>query len=285
MQEEQGGDNTFGIWNKVAGINVAATTIRPLMATRISHIRVSIRRSIPRTHFWSWNHQKKWYFRTNVTLFFLTDDVINSDIGSNSDSYGHGGPLTSIEPEHHSIGPHLPGGPGNGIFLATGATGHFNGLHQPPGSGTPPYLSGSHSPIPSQGASITPNFAYGEGLIYPHPTGMSPSQQNGQLPAGIPRLVGPSGPGSDVSNNSSNQGYPEFPPSPASWLDDVDNSAHAQQYWSLALPTTYLFPIVFLSLSLFSPFSLAVSQRSTGWLVWSPLINHRSFKFCLSTSG
>ncbi|GAB6026370.1 LIM/homeobox protein Lhx4, variant 2 [Chamberlinius hualienensis] len=157
----------------------------------------------------------------------FSDDIINSDIGSNSDSYGHGGPMTSIDQESYPVGSHLPGG----SFL-TGGPGHFNGLQTNPGSSTPPYLPGSRSPIPPH-TPLTPGFSYGESAAAFTPSSGVGSNvpTNGQLPISIPRLItGTSGPGSDVSNTSSNQGYPEFPPSPESWLDDVENSTHAQQY-------------------------------------------------------
>ncbi|XP_068083454.1 LIM/homeobox protein Lhx3 [Anabrus simplex] len=101
---------------------------------------------------------------------------------------------------------------------------HF--LHGP---GTPPYLSSSHSPTPPHPA-LGPAFPYGgEGLAVYTTLGQGPPP--GHLPAGHPSLA--SGPASDLSNSSSTHGYPDFPPSPDSWLGEVSASAppaHGSQY-------------------------------------------------------
>ncbi|GFV91012.1 uncharacterized protein TNCV_1248961 [Trichonephila clavipes] len=83
------------------------------------------------------------------------------------------------------------------------------GGHAYPGPGTPPYLGGSHSPYP-------PSY-YSD---YHHP-------QNGHLP-GLPppRLLGVPQP-TDLSGGGRNLAFPEFPPSPASWLDEVDGGGGA----------------------------------------------------------
>uniref|UniRef100_T1J797 LIM/homeobox protein Lhx3 n=1 Tax=Strigamia maritima TaxID=126957 RepID=T1J797_STRMM len=166
------------------------------------------------------------------------DDII-SDLPPNGDSYGHTPPISGLIDQEHSMGAHLNTATSspNGVY-APPIHGQFNGMPPgTPGPGTPPYnLSGSqspgamtplppphHHPPPPLGAGP---FSYGAdagGLV-----AFNPGQNSA-----MPRLIGANGPGSDVSNSSSNQGYPEFPPSPAcSWLDDVDTnaSAQAQQY-------------------------------------------------------
>ncbi|GBN46425.1 hypothetical protein AVEN_212611-1 [Araneus ventricosus] len=83
------------------------------------------------------------------------------------------------------------------------------GGHAYPGPGTPPYLAGSHSPYP-------PSY-YSD---YHHP-------QNGHL-SGLPppRLLGVPQP-TDLSGGGRSLAFPEFPPSPASWLDEVDGGGGA----------------------------------------------------------
>ncbi|XP_015915516.2 LIM/homeobox protein Lhx3-like isoform X1 [Parasteatoda tepidariorum] len=80
------------------------------------------------------------------------------------------------------------------------------GGHTYPGPGTPPYLAGSHSPYP-------PSY-YGDAY-----------HQNGHLTGGLPPprgILGVPPQPTDLSAGSRNLTFPEFPPSPASWLDEVD---------------------------------------------------------------
>jgi len=53
-------------------------------------------------------------------------------------------------------------------------------------------------------------------------TGQGPPP-GAHLPPGHPSLA--SGPASDLSNSSSTHGYPDFPPSPDSWLGEVSASS------------------------------------------------------------
>lgn len=60
-------------------------------------------------------------------------------------------------------------------------------------------------------------------LVYPD-NGLGVIGQGGQAVPPPMRVLGGNGPSSDLSTGSSG-GYPDFPASPASWLDEVD---HAQ---------------------------------------------------------
>lgn len=92
--------------------------------------------------------------------------------------------------------------------------GHY--LHG--GSATPPFLSGNHSP-PSGHPALAHQFPYqGEGGLSVY-TGLGAGQAPGMM-------GGPHGPPSDVSDGSSAQGYPDFAPSPDSWLGDPQASRY-----------------------------------------------------------
>ncbi|KAL0273800.1 UNVERIFIED_CONTAM: hypothetical protein PYX00_006387 [Menopon gallinae] len=86
--------------------------------------------------------------------------------------------------------------------------GHY--LHG--GASTPPYLSSNHSP-PSGHQGIGHQFPY-------HSEGISVYTSLGQGHGANMMGPGTAGPPSDVSDASSAQGYPEFPPSPDSWLGE-----------------------------------------------------------------
>ncbi|KAJ9590010.1 hypothetical protein L9F63_016873, partial [Diploptera punctata] len=124
------------------------------------------------------------------------------DLNSN-DSYGT---VVNLGLEQDGSSPHSAGS----------RAAHFS-LHG--GPATPPYLSSSHSPTPPHPA-LGPNFPYssGEGLAVYTTLGQGPPPGS-HLPAGHPSLA--SGPASDLSNSSSTHGYPDFPPSPDSWLGEV----------------------------------------------------------------
>ncbi|KAK7873610.1 hypothetical protein R5R35_009300 [Gryllus longicercus] len=135
------------------------------------------------------------------------------DLNSN-DSYGTVVNL-GLDPEGSS--PHSASGGGGGGG-GRGPAGPF--LHG--GPATPPYLPPGHSPPPPPHAALAPAAfaaaaaAYGaEGLgVY---TGLA-FRVAGQGPP--PAHLAP-GPASDLSNSSSTHGYPDFPPSPDSWLGEV----------------------------------------------------------------
>ncbi|XP_067130004.1 LIM/homeobox protein Lhx3-like isoform X1 [Centruroides vittatus] len=116
-----------------------------------------------------------------------------------------------MDEDGHPQGPPLPHGP-NGLS-------YISGPHPYPGPGTPPYLSGNHSP-----GSQYPGTFYGEGLGGHYMAASTPiSDQNGHISTLSNRLIVPTP--TDLSNSSSNHGYPDFPPSPASWLEEVDAPA------------------------------------------------------------
>lgn len=64
-------------------------------------------------------------------------------------------------------------------------------------------------------------------LAYPD-SGLAIMAQSAQGMTQAMRVLGGNGPSSDLSTGSSG-GYPDFPTSPASWLDEVD---HTQFWWS-----------------------------------------------------
>lgn len=129
---------------------------------------------------------------------------------------------------------------------------HSNGIYSnlseaSPALGRPAGTNGSfaleHSGIPAQDQyhDLRSNSPYGipqspaalqalpghqpliSSLVYPD-NGLAIMEQSGQ---GVPqsmRVLAGNGPSSDLSTGSSG-GYPDFPASPASWLDEVD---HAQ---------------------------------------------------------
>nr|CAD7204681.1 unnamed protein product [Timema douglasi] len=128
--------------------------------------------------------------------------VMLADLNSN-DSYGT---VVNLGMEQDGSSPHSGGS----------RPPHF--LHG--GPNTPPYLSSSHSPTPPH-PSLGPAFPYsGEGLAVYTTLGQGPPP--GHLPPGHHGLT--SGPASDLSNSSSAHGYPDFPPSPDSWLGEVSAS-------------------------------------------------------------
>ncbi|XP_021929418.1 LIM/homeobox protein Lhx4 isoform X2 [Zootermopsis nevadensis] len=131
------------------------------------------------------------------------------DLNSN-DSYGT---VVNLGLEQDGSSPHSAGS----------RAPHFT-LHG--GPATPPYLSSSHSPTPPHPA-LGPNFPYstGEGLAVYTTLGQGPPP-GAHLPPGHPSLT--SGPASDLSNSSSTHGYPDFPPSPDSWLGEVSTSSGPQ---------------------------------------------------------
>ncbi|XP_022237566.1 LIM/homeobox protein Lhx3-like isoform X1 [Limulus polyphemus] len=139
-----------------------------------------------------------------------------------ADSFGTplGGAL--LVDQERSLGPSPPQGPNGLIFPGS------NPFHGP---GTPPYISGNHSPntpIPLPFPHPGP-FSYGgEGIGIPYGPGIHHAVhgQNGHLPPILTpsRMVGSSGPlpPSSEMNGGNNHSYQEFPPSPASWLDDME---------------------------------------------------------------
>ncbi|XP_076359515.1 LIM/homeobox protein Lhx3-like isoform X4 [Tachypleus tridentatus] len=124
--------------------------------------------------------------------------------------------------QERSLGPSPPQGPNGLIYPGS------NLFHSP---GTPPYISGNHSPntpIPLPFPHPGP-FSYGgEGLGMSYGPGIHHAVhgQNGHLPPILTpsRMVGSSGPLPPPSemNGGNNHSYQEFPPSPASWLDDME---------------------------------------------------------------
>ncbi|XP_076316401.1 LIM/homeobox protein Lhx3-like isoform X1 [Tachypleus tridentatus] len=126
--------------------------------------------------------------------------------------------------QERSLGPSPALGP-NGLLYPGG---------QPfPGPGTPPYISSSHSPTTSIPLPYhhPGTFGYGgEGLGIlsgprPHPI---VEGQNGHIPPILPptRMV--------CSSDLNGHTYQEFPPSPASWLDEMEGGgagiSSSQQY-------------------------------------------------------
>ena len=128
------------------------------------------------------------------------------------------------------------------------ANGLYGGLGEPaPALGRPSGAPGSF-PLepgglagPEQYGELRPSSPYGvpsspaalQSLPGPQPLLSSlvyPEAGLGLVPAGAPggpppmRVLAGNGPSSDLSTGSSG-GYPDFPASPASWLDEVD---HAQ---------------------------------------------------------
>ncbi|XP_042334659.1 LIM/homeobox protein Lhx3 [Sceloporus undulatus] len=129
---------------------------------------------------------------------------------------------------------------------------HSNGIYSNLGENSPALgrqagtngsFSLEHSGIPSQDQyhDLRSNSPYGmpqspaslqalpghqplmSSLVYPD-SGLGIVAQGGQTMPQPMRLLGGNGPSSDLSTGSSG-GYPDFPASPASWLDEVD---HAQ---------------------------------------------------------
>uniref|UniRef100_A0A4W3GCF4 LIM homeobox 3 n=2 Tax=Callorhinchus milii TaxID=7868 RepID=A0A4W3GCF4_CALMI len=85
----------------------------------------------------------------------------------------------------------------------------------------------SNSPygIPQSPASlqaIPPHQPLMSGLVY-QDSGLGILAQGGPGMSQAMRVLGGNGPSSDLSTGSSG-GYPDFPASPASWLDDVDQA-------------------------------------------------------------
>jgi LIM homeobox protein 3/4 len=150
---------------------------------------------------------------------WLTDCVLfvcSTDLGSN-DSYG-----TVVD-----MGLTVDSSPRHGHYLHGG-------------SSTPPYISSSHSP-PANHPGVGHQFPYhSDGLSVYTNLGMKHHSRHSSQPASLPphttdTLVvvdtgpghqpgmmnqGAAGPPSDVSDASSAQGYPDFPPSPDSWLGE-----------------------------------------------------------------
>ncbi|KAB7499165.1 hypothetical protein Anas_06803 [Armadillidium nasatum] len=138
------------------------------------------------------------------------------------DGYRTPGPqMNDLEPGQTTMSPHLvPGHP-------PGAPPHIPFMH---GAGTPPYIGagagGGHSPGAPSGPPphpmVAPFPAYSDALpayqaaLASSLLVFSAGSVGGILP---PSLSG--GPASDLSSNGSNPGYPEFPPSPDSWLGDM----------------------------------------------------------------
>ncbi|GFG35980.1 hypothetical protein Cfor_03563, partial [Coptotermes formosanus] len=141
--------------------------------------------------------------RTRWSQYFRS---MKGDLNSN-DSYGT---VVNLGMEQDGSSPHSAGS----------RAPHFT-LHG--GPATPPYLSSSHSPTPPHPA-LGPNFPYstGEGLAVYTTLGQG-APPGAHLPPGHPGLA--SGPASDLSNSSSTHGYPDFPPSPDSWLGEVSASS------------------------------------------------------------
>lgn len=136
-------------------------------------------------------------------------------------------------------------GPTHGLYSSLGEP--TPALGRPPGApGSFPPLEhrGLAGPGPEQFRELRPSSPYGGGvppspaalqslpgpqpllssLVYPEAgLGLVPTAA---APGGPPplRVLAGNGPGSDLSTGSSG-GYPDFPASPASWLDEVD---HAQ---------------------------------------------------------
>lgn len=132
-------------------------------------------------------------------------------------------------------------GPANGLYSSLGeptpALGRPSGA---PGS-FPLEHRGLAGPGPEQFRELRPGSPYGippspaalQSLPGPQPLLSSlvyPDAGLGLVPTGAPggpppmRVLAGNGPSSDLSTGSSG-GYPDFPASPASWLDEVD---HAQ---------------------------------------------------------
>lgn len=129
------------------------------------------------------------------------------------------------------------------------ANGLYNSLEPTPALGRPSGAPGSFplehrglaGPGPEQFRELRPGSPYGvppspaalQSLPGPQPLLSSlvyPDAGLGLVPTGAPggpppmRVLAGNGPSSDLSTGSSG-GYPDFPASPASWLDEVD---HAQ---------------------------------------------------------
>ncbi|XP_052126448.1 LIM/homeobox protein Lhx3 isoform X2 [Frankliniella occidentalis] len=142
------------------------------------------------------------------------------DLGSN-DSYG-----TTAMGLDGEQSPGIGGGP-----RSLGGLGAF--LHAPH---TPPYLGSTPPPGPPGGLlhphhPHNPHFPYeGMGAFTALGQGGPPPPLQLQVPPPPSRGLGSglaSGPASDLSTESSNAGYPDFPPSPDSWLGEVGPSGAA----------------------------------------------------------
>ncbi|KAH1024751.1 hypothetical protein HUJ05_004194, partial [Dendroctonus ponderosae] len=89
------------------------------------------------------------------------------------------------------------------------------------GIGRPMFLHGATSP--SYLSGHTPPHGH-EHMGYPDQLAVY-SSIGQSAPPGIMHGMAPGGPDSEISNDSSPRGYPDFPPSPDSWLGEP-SSAH-----------------------------------------------------------
>lgn len=125
----------------------------------------------------------------NHCIFSTTDDQILSELGSTGGIYSAGGDLVNVPLT-------------NGGFTIDATGQSYQDLHD-----------GSPYDIPQSPSSISSLPSHG--LPY------SMDNSGGLLPHAPLRAL-PAAPTSDISTESS-MGYPDFPTSPGSWLDEMDH--------------------------------------------------------------
>lgn len=142
--------------------------------------------------------------------FFFPDEPSISDINHPNGIYSSLG-------ENSPVLAKQPGSSGNFSLEHSGipAQDQFHDLRSNSPYGMPP------SPGSLQAMSGHPSLM--SSLVYPD-HGLGIVGQGGQSVPQPMRVLSGNGPNSDLSSGSSG-GYPDFPASPASWLDEVD---HAQ---------------------------------------------------------
>ncbi|XP_043275864.1 LIM/homeobox protein Lhx3 isoform X4 [Venturia canescens] len=133
----------------------------------------------------------------------------------------------------------------DGEGTSPGAGGNGPGLSGPPGgpgrgylgAGTPPYLSTSRSPSlppqfpypPDTGLSVYTTLGGSAGMVAGPASDLSNESSGGGGPGGV---SGGSGGGSGPGGGVPGGGYPDFPPSPDSWLGEPAQHPHHHPHYA-----------------------------------------------------